>query len=131
MKRSAVRRIGFDALFDHLGTDALRFSERAAALSGAQVELRGYLSPVHDGSRRMLLVDAPGACPDCSPAPVAAVYLPGFSAKADGTIAIRLSGRIDYGFEIAADGNASFLRLIDARIATGLPLQEKRSPGTE
>ena len=119
MKR---QRIGFDTLFDHLGSDAVRFSDRAQAFDGTEVELSGYLSPAHDGSTRMLLVDTPGACPDCSPVPVAAVHLPSFQAIANGAHAIRLVGRLAFGFEIEADGNASFLRLHNARIATGLPL---------
>ena len=121
------RSIGFEALFDHLATNELRFSDQIEVFNGTEVELTGYLSPAHDGSARMLLVDAPGACPDCSPAPVAAVYLPGFTTKANATRAVQLTGRIAYGFEIETDGNASFLRLIDARIAPCLPLDHQCS----
>lgn len=121
------RIIGFEALFDHLATSELRFSAQIEAFNGTEVALTGYLSPAHDGSARMLLVDAPGACPDCSPASVAAIYLPGFTTKANASRAIQLTGRIAYGFEIETDGNASFLRLIDARIAPCLPLDHQCS----
>jgi len=112
-------KIGFDDLFAGRGSAELAFSERAAALSGAEVEIRGFLVPLHDGAGRLALVDTPGVCPDCAPAPVAAIHLPGFGA-APSASAVRLRGRLAYGFEIAADGAASFLRIENARIATGL-----------
>jgi len=112
-------KIGFDDLFAGRGGAELAFSERAAALSGSEVEIRGFLVPLHDGAGRFALVDTPGACPDCAPAPVAAIHLPGFRA-APTTSAVRLRGRLAYGFTIAADGVASFLRIENASIATGL-----------
>jgi hypothetical protein len=33
---------------------------------------------------------------------------------------VRVRGRLSFGFAVAADGYASFLRLEDARVATGL-----------
>lgn len=110
-------KIGFDDLFAGRGSAELAFSERAAALSGTEVEIRGFLVPLHTG--RFALVDTPGACPDCAPAPVAAIHLPGFRAAPTAS-AVRLRGRLAYGFEIAADGAASFLRIENARIATGI-----------
>lgn len=115
-------KVGFDDLFTGRGGDALAFSARAATLSGGEVEIRGFLVPLHAEPGRFALVDTPGACPDCAPAPVAAVHLPDFRARAGLTLAqpVRLRGRLSYGFAIAADGYASFLRLEDARVATGL-----------
>jgi hypothetical protein len=37
-----------------------------------------------------------------------------------GAQAVRLRSRLAYGFAVAADGYASFLRLEDARVASGL-----------
>ncbi len=123
-----MKRIGFDILFDRLGSEEVGFAANAAALDGAEVEIRGYLSPAHDGTGRVLLVDTAGACPDCSPAPVAAIQLPGFVSPAvAGHRAVRLRGRIRFGFAIDADGNASFLRLIEARVATGIPRQPEET----
>ena len=81
MSRVAPRRIGFDALYDELGSAQMRFSEGAKALSGTDVQITGFLTAAHDDAGRMVLTDAPGVCPDCSPAPAAAVYLPGFAAR--------------------------------------------------
>jgi hypothetical protein len=112
-------RIGFDDLFTGRGSEALAFSPRAEDLSGADVEIGGFLVPMHASPGRYALVDTPGACPDCAPAPVAALHLPDFRARAKAG-PVRLRGRLSYGFAIAADGYASFLRLEDARVATGL-----------
>lgn len=45
-----------------------------------------------------------------------------FQAPASGgdARAVRVRGRLSFGFAVAADGYASFLRLEDARVATGL-----------
>jgi hypothetical protein len=115
-------KIGFDDLFAGRGTDGLAYSARTETLSGAEVEIRGFLVPLHADPDRFALVDTPGACPDCAPAPVAAVLLPDFTVGPGTKPAqpVRLRGRLSYGFAIAADGSASFLRLEGARIAVGL-----------
>jgi hypothetical protein len=114
-------KIGFDDLFTGRGGESLGYSPRAEALSGTDVEIGGFLVPLHDEPVRFALVDTPGACPDCAPVPIATVHLPGFRAGAAPEPAqpVRLRGRLSYGFAIAADGYASFLRLEDARVATG------------
>ena len=69
----------FSDLFDGLGTGALCYSELCKAYSGTEIELAGYLTQAHVEAGQVLLVDQPGACPDCSPAPVACLALPGFT----------------------------------------------------
>jgi hypothetical protein len=117
-------RLKFSDLFDGLSTDALRYSERCKALAGQEVELKGYLSRAHPETGLAMLVAEPGVCPDCSLVPVACLALPGFSAAAvataSGASAVRLRGRLSYGLEQDKDGNASYLRLEGARIATGI-----------
>jgi hypothetical protein len=115
-----VKRLRFQDLFNGLDDDAeLGFDPRAAAFSGEDVEIRGYLTPLHDGGR-YALVNATGECPDCGA--VAAIHLPDFrpAAAPNGAAAVRLRGRLEYGFAIAADGYASFLRLAEARLVAGL-----------
>ena len=115
-----MKRVRFTQLFQGLDDTAeLAFDPRAADLSGEDVEIRGFLTPLHDGER-YALVNATGECPDCGA--VAAIHLPDFrpGAKPDGAAAVRLRGRLEYGFAIAADGYASFLRLADARLVAGL-----------
>ena len=114
-----TQRIEFDDLFDRLGTADLGYSKLAESLSGREVEVTGFLVTTHDVAASVVLTDTRGACPDCAPAPVPVVHLPGFPPRG-GASAVRLRGRLSYGFAIDADGYASFLRLEDARLAIGL-----------
>jgi len=117
-----MQTISFRDLFDHIGSERMTFSKRAEALSGQEVELRGYLVAMHSDSRQITLAGMPGVCPDCADKPVAYVHLPGYAAGARlfSAQAVRLKGRLSYGFAVAAEGYATFLRLEDASIATGL-----------
>ncbi len=72
--------IGFADLFDHLGTDELRYSATADQLSGRAVAIEGYLSHAHGPNPAMMLVDQPGLCPDCSPVPAAVITITGAPA---------------------------------------------------
>lgn len=107
-------RLKFSDLFEGLG-----YSARCAGLSGAEVEITGFISETHDG-RSQLLVSEPGGCPDCSPVPVEAITLPSFRIDAPKG-AVTLRGVLSYGFFIDGDGTGSFLRLEGARLVTGLP----------
>ena len=95
--------------------EGLSYSARCGELSGTTVEITGYVVDTHDGSAQMLVAE-PGGCPHCSPVP--AVFLPGSRLS---TGAVTLRGVLSYGFFMDAQGSASFLRLEDARVATGLP----------
>jgi len=100
-------RLKFSDLFEGLG-----YSARCAALSGRSVEIAGWIAESHDG-RAQLLVAEPGGCPDCAPVP--AIALPDFRIERTPT-AVRLRGRLSYGFQIDASGTASYLRLENARL---------------
>ena len=95
--------------------EGLAYSPRCQALSGAEVELAGYVVDTHDGRAQMLVAE-PGGCPHCSQVP--AIALPQFKIRPG---AVTLRGVLSYGFFMDSMGNASFLRLEQARIATGLP----------
>jgi hypothetical protein len=107
----------FADLFDHLGTDELRYSAAARTLSGRDVAIEGYLSHAHGPRPAMLLVDQPGLCPDCSPAPAAVITLRGAPPfpQVGEVRPVRVVGRLDYGFRIDA-GIASILRIEDAAV---------------
>jgi hypothetical protein len=108
----------FSDLFEDLGSANLSYSTGCAEHSGKEVEIRGWLSQAHDGSRTVMLVSRQGDCPDCSPAPVAAIILPGFRLPKHAAGAVALRGRLSYGFAIR-NGIASYLRLERARVSTG------------
>jgi hypothetical protein len=103
-------RLKFSELFEGPG-----YSPRCAELSGAEVELAGYVVDTHDGRAQMLVAE-PGGCPHCSQVP--SIALPGFKMKPG---AVTLRGVLSYGFFVNAEGEGSFLRLEKARLATGLP----------
>ena len=109
--------LGFGDLFDHLGTEEVRYSAAAKDLSGREVAIEGFLSPAHGPRAAMLLVDQPGLCPDCSPVPAAVITLTGASSllQEGEERPVRVVGRLDYGFRIDA-GVASILRIEDAAV---------------
>jgi len=117
-----MQNISFRDLFDYIGTGRMTFSKRAEVLSGKEVELRGYLVAMHSDDRQITLAGEAGVCPDCAEKPVPYVHLPGFSPGGDlfSPQAVRLKGRLSYGFAVAAEGFATFLRLENASVATGL-----------
>jgi hypothetical protein len=109
--------LGFADLFDHLGTDEMRYSAAAQDLSGREVAIEGFLAHAHGVRTGMLLVDQPGLCPDCSPVPAAVITLTGASGfpPAGEENPVRVVGRLDYGFRID-EGVASMLRIEAARV---------------
>ena len=117
-----MQNISLRDLFDHIGTQRMTFSKRAEDLSGQEVELRGYLVAMHADPKQITLAGEAGICPDCADTPVAYVHLPGFGPGGDlfSPQAVRLKGRLSYGFAVAPEGYASFLRLENASVATGL-----------
>ena len=104
-------RLKWSDLFEGLG-----YSSRCEELSGTTVEIAGYVVDTHD-SRDQVLVAEPGGCPHCSPVP--AIALPAFKIKPG---AVTLRGVLSYGFSMDSHGSASFLRLEDVRVVTGLPI---------
>jgi hypothetical protein len=100
----------------------MTFSKRAEALSGREVEMRGYLVAMHADPRQITLAGEAGVCTDCAETPVAYVHLPGFNPGASlfSSQAVRLKGSLSYGFAVAPEGYATFLRLENASVATGL-----------
>ena len=114
---SNLLTLAFADLFDHLGTDDLRYSAAVQELSGKNVSIEGFLSHAHGPRAAMLLVDQPGLCPDCSPAPAAVITLPGAASipREGDERPVRVVGRLEYGFRIDA-GVASILRIEGAAV---------------
>lgn len=113
--------LGFADLFDNIGTDDLRYSSRAEQLSGRMIVIDGYLAHVHahgPAPATLMLVDQPGLCPDCAPAPAAVISVmrPEPAAFVDAHGPVRVEGRLDFGFRID-EGTASFIRILQASIA--------------
>jgi hypothetical protein len=97
--------------------EGLEYSARCVELAGAEVEIAGWVVETHDGAAQMLVAE-PGGCPHCSQVPAVALVGRVFETKGN---PVTLKGTLCYGFQMDAAGNASFLRLEGARVATGLP----------
>jgi hypothetical protein len=109
--------VAFADLFDGLGTDEINYSAAAQQLSGRPVAIDGFLTHAHGPNAAMLLVDQPGICPDCAPAPAAVITLVRARRLPQSEeLPVRVVGRLDYGFRID-EGMASFLRIEEAAIA--------------
>jgi len=100
-------RLNWSDLFEGLG-----YTARCAELSGTTVEIAGYVVDTHDGPVQLLVAE-PGGCPHCSPVP--AISLPDFRIEKRGE-AVRLRGKLSYGFKVDDQGAGSFLRLENARL---------------
>lgn len=116
-----MQTVDFRELFDYIGTARMTFSKGAEVLSGQELELQGYLVAMHSDPRQIVLAGQAGVCPDCADNPVAYVHLLGFNAGAGlfSPQAVRLKGRLSYGYAVAPEGYATFLRLENASVATG------------
>lgn len=120
---ATVVPLNMEDLFERRGTDDLGYAvDLCEALTGEWVQLSAFVARTHDDTRWMA-VDHAGACPDCSPSPVAAIQLPGFDMPPEGAPGSMhlLRGRLSYGFLIGEDGYASFLRLEQAHLFAGAP----------
>jgi hypothetical protein len=106
-------KVKFAELFKGPGKGKIDYSDRAAALAGSHIEIRGWVVALQDGTGGYALVDRPDDAADSAPA----IRLPGFRAVARYDAPVQLRGRLSYGFAVAQDGFASFLRLEEARIA--------------
>ena len=119
--------LGFADLFDHLGTDALRYSAAARELSGREVAIAGFLSHPH-GPRGALHAGRPArplsrllaGSGRGNRAPRRGGFPPAGEERE-----VRVVGRLDYGFRID-DGIASMLRIEAARVrpARGLSVKQ-------
>lgn len=90
--------------------DGIEYSPRCAQLSGSTIEIAGYVVDTHDGRAQMLVAE-PGGCPHCSAVPAISLLGPRIAGGA-----ATLSGVLSYGFAVDDDGNASMLRLENARV---------------
>ena len=102
----------------------MRFHPELDKLDGQRVRLSGSLVPAHEHTSQtqsgsgFTLTDDSGLCPDCSPLPVASVFMPtldnlpaDYSADA---ATITVEGTLSVGFQIDAQQRATLLRLLDA-----------------
>ncbi|MBK1615300.1 hypothetical protein CKO44_17710 [Rubrivivax gelatinosus] len=116
--------LGFDTLYKSVGVLGIQYSERALALRGQPVRMRGYMAPpLKPESRFFVLTREPVAvCPFCAsdaewPVDIVVVYLRDTLAPVDFNRRVEASGRLEIGSRTdPTTGFVSQVRLVDAQV---------------
>ncbi|MBZ8141590.1 hypothetical protein CLD22_17000 [Rubrivivax gelatinosus] len=116
--------LSFDTLYKSVGVLGIQYSERALALRGQPVRLRGYMAPpLKPESRFFVLTREPVAvCPFCAsdaewPVDIVVVYLRDTLAPVDFNRRVEASGRLEIGSRTdPTTGFVSQVRLVDAQV---------------
>jgi hypothetical protein len=121
---AASEALTFDGLYQSIGVLGIRYSERALALKGRTVRMRGFMAPpLKPESRFFVLTREPVAvCPFCAsdaewPVDIVVVYLKKTLAPVDFQRRIRVEGQLEIGsWTDPNTGFVSQVRLVDADI---------------
>jgi hypothetical protein len=124
LRARAVEPLTFDTLYKSVGVLGIKYSDKALALKGQQVRLRGYMAPpLKPESRFFVLTREPvSVCPFCAsdaewPVDIVVIYLKGTLAPVNFSQRIEVEGRLDIGSWIDPDtGFVSQVRLVDAEV---------------
>ncbi|MBK1714783.1 hypothetical protein CKO43_18645 [Rubrivivax gelatinosus] len=116
--------LSFDTLYKSVGVLGIQYSERALALRGQPVRMRGYMAPpLKPESRFFVLTREPVAvCPFCAsdaewPVDIVVVYLRDTLAPVDFNRRVEASGRLEIGSRTdPTTGFVSQVRLVDAQV---------------
>jgi hypothetical protein len=120
----AAETLGFDTLYKSIGVLGIQYSDRALALRGQTVRLRGYMAPpLKPESRFFVLTREPVAvCPFCAsdaewPVDIVVVYLKDALAPVDFNRRVEATGRLEIGsWTDPHTGFVSQVRLVDADV---------------
>ena len=120
----AADALSFDGLYQSIGVLGVKYSERALALRGHPVRMRGYMAPpLKPESRFFVLTREPVAvCPFCAsdaewPVDIVVVYLKGRLAPVDFNRRVEASGRLEIGsWTDPQTGFVSQVRLMEAEV---------------
>lgn len=120
---SLDNQLTFDSLYKSVGVLGIEYSDRAKALRGKEVRLRGYMAPpLKPESKFFVLTREPVAvCPFCAsdaqwPVDIVVIYLRDTLAPVDFSRRIEVSGRLEIGSWTDPDsGFVSQVRVVDAK----------------
>ena len=118
----AAETLSFDGLYKSVGVLGLQYGDRALALRGQAVTMRGYMAPpLKPESRFFVLTREPVAiCPFCSsdaewPADIVVIYLKSALAPRNLSQRGEVAGRLEIGsWNDPQTGFVSQVRLLDA-----------------
>ncbi|WP_427025439.1 hypothetical protein ACP4J4_05830 [Aureimonas ureilytica] len=123
---AAIERIVFDDLYGKISVLGLSFSDKAKALAGQSVEMRGFMAPpLKAEAKFFVLTEIPmSLCPFCSsdadwPANIVVVYLREAQTFEQANKVIEVSGRFEIGsWTDPETGFVSLVRIVDASFRT-------------
>ena len=120
----AAETLTFDTLYKSIGVLGIQYSERALALRGHAVRMRGYMAPpLKPESRFFVLTREPVAiCPFCAsdaewPVDIVVVYLDGTLAPVNFSARVEVEGKLEIGsWTDPQTGFVSQVRLTGAEV---------------
>lgn len=120
----AAEVLTFDGLYQSIGVLGVQYSERALALKGRPVRMRGYMAPpLKPESTFFVLTREPVAvCPFCAsdaewPVDIVVIYLKKTLVPVDVQQRIAVEGRLEIGsWTDPRTGFVSQVRLVDADV---------------
>lgn len=120
----AAEPLTFDGLYKSIGVLGIKYSDRALALKGQTIRMRGFMAPpLKPESRFFVLTREPVAvCPFCAsdaewPIDIVVIYLRKTLAPVNFQQRIEVEGRLEIGsWTDPQSGFVSQVRLVDADI---------------
>ncbi len=117
--------LSFDTLYKSVGILGIQYSERAKALKGREVRMRGYMAPpIKPESNFFVLTREPVAvCPFCAsdaqwPVDIVVVYLQGTLGPVNFSQRIEVKGKLEMGsWTDPQTGFVSQVRIVGAEVA--------------
>jgi hypothetical protein len=120
----AAEALSFDTLYKSIGVLGIVYTDKALALRGHPVRLRGYMAPpLKPESKFFVLTREPvSVCPFCAsdaewPADIVVIYLKGVLAPVNFARRIEVEGRLEIGSWIdPATGFVSQVRIVESDV---------------
>ncbi|WP_218122706.1 hypothetical protein [Propionivibrio dicarboxylicus] len=120
----ATEVLSFDVLYKSIGVLGIQYSDKALALRGKAVRMRGYMAPpLKPESKFFVLTREPvSVCPFCAsdaewPADIIVIYLNGTLAPVNFSHRIEVEGRLEIGSWVdPSTGFVSQVRIVDAEV---------------
>lgn len=117
--------LSFESLYKSVGILGTQYSERAKALKGREVRMRGYMAPpIKPESNFFVLTREPvSVCPFCAsdaewPVDIVVIYLKGTLGPVNFSQRIEVTGKLEMGsWTDPQTGFVSQVRIVNAEVA--------------
>ncbi|MDR3409437.1 MAG: hypothetical protein P4L87_00580 [Formivibrio sp.] len=121
---AVLEQLTFATLYQSIGVLGVKYSDRALALKGKQVQMRGFMAPpIKPESNFFVLTREPvSVCPFCAsdaewPVDIVVIYLKGTLAPVNFAQRIEVEGRLEMGsWTDPHTGFVSQVRLVNAEV---------------